>query len=124
MKHLRWALPDEGGTARARGFPVGALLDPLGSGQTVDMKIEQPQAVVAVAPLIPRLYILAASATNVIAPSFWMINIAPVTAYPAFVNLDFVMTVIHHIPGSAFVTDHLIPLLLHSTRSYNHAQRS
>ena len=112
MKHLGWALFDEGGAARARGLPVGALLHPLNSGQTLDMEIEQLQAVIAVAPLIPRLHFVAASGADVIAQPLWMIDIEPVTTHPAFIYLDVKMTVINHMSKTALVTDHRPPPFL------------
>jgi hypothetical protein len=80
------------------------------------MDSEEPEAVIAVTQLILRMYIIAAPGTNKKAPSFGMINVESVAARPALVYLDVVVTVVDHLPETAFITYHEPPPS-HSARS-------
>jgi hypothetical protein len=103
MKQLPGALPDEGRAARARRFAVGT------HHHRLNMGVEEARTAIAVVQLILRVQVVAASGTDERTRSLWMIDIEPVTAYPTFVNLDVIMTVIDHVRRTAFAADHLIP---------------
>lgn len=103
MKHLRGAPSDKGCAARADCFAIGAPLHPI------DMDSEESQAVITIAQLILLIYVIAASGTNEKAPSLRVIHVDPVAARPTLVHLDVKMTVIDHMPETAFVTYHEVP---------------
>jgi hypothetical protein len=103
MKQLLGALPDEDRAARARRFAIGT------HHHRLNMGVEEPRAGPAVARLIFRIQVIAASGTDERTRSLWMIDIEPVAAYPAFVYLDVTITVIDHIRRTAFAAYHLIP---------------
>ena len=102
VKQLPGALPDEGRAARARRLAVGTHLRPL------NMDVEEPRTVLAVAQLVFRVHVVAASGTDERTRSLGMIDIEPVAAYPAFVHVDLTITVIDHTRRTAFAAYHLI----------------
>jgi hypothetical protein len=67
------------------------------------------QAVLAVAQIVLLIDVVAASGTDEKAPSLRVIHIDPVAARPTLVHLDVKMTVIDHMPETAFVTYHEVP---------------
>jgi hypothetical protein len=103
VKHLCRALSDKGRAAGADCFAIGTSLHP------VDMDSEEFQTVLAIAQRIPLIYVIAASGTNERAPSLRVIDIDPVAARPTLVNPDVKMTVIDHMPETAFVAYHEVP---------------
>jgi hypothetical protein len=103
VKHLCGALSDKGCAARADCFAIGAALYPI------DMDTEEFQAVLAVAQLILLIYVIAAPGADERAPSLRVIHIDPVAARPTLVHLDVKMTVIDHMPETAFITYHEVP---------------
>ena len=116
MKQLLGASPNEGRAARARCFAIGT------HHHRFDMGVEEPRAGPAVAQLIVRIQVIAASGTDDRTPSFWMIDIEPFTAYPAFVHLDVTIAVIDHIRRTAFAAYHLtLPCTEPYWRSFNNA---
>jgi hypothetical protein len=102
MKQLPGALPDEGRAACARRFAIGTRRHPL------NMDVEEPRTALAVAQLIFRVPVIAASGTHERTRSLWMIEIEPVTAYPTLEYLDVTVTVIDHMTKTTFVAYHLI----------------
>jgi hypothetical protein len=103
MKQLPGAIPDEGRAARARRFAIGTHRHPL------NMDVEELQTALAVAQLVFRIPVIAASGTHERPRSPWMIDVEPVTAYPALEYLDVTVTVIDHILRTTFAAYHLIP---------------
>ena len=73
------------------------------------MDSEVFQAVLAIPEIILVIYVVAASGTNEKAPSLRVIHVDPVAARPTLVYLDVKMTVIDHMPETAFVTYHEVP---------------
>jgi hypothetical protein len=62
-----------------------------------------------VTQLIFGVQVIAASVTDERTGSLWMIGIEPVTACPALIHLDVIVTVIDHIRRTTFVAYHLTP---------------
>jgi hypothetical protein len=102
MKQLSGGFPDKGRAARTRRFAIGTHHHPLNMGGGV------PRTGLAVAQLILRIQVIAASSTDERTRSPWMIDIEPVTACPTFVHADVIVTVIDHERRTAFAAHHLI----------------
>jgi hypothetical protein len=102
MKQLPGASSDESRAARAGRFAIGTNRHPL------NMDVEELRTALAVAQLVFRIHVIAASRTDERARPLWMIGIEPVTAYPALEYLDVTITVIDHITKTTFVAYHFI----------------
>jgi len=103
VKHLCGASSDKGRAARTDRFPVGTPLHPI------DVDGKEFQTVLAVAQLILLIHVIAAPGADERAPSLRVIHIDPVAARPTLVHLDVKMTVIDHMPETAFITYHEVP---------------
>jgi hypothetical protein len=73
------------------------------------MDIEKSQALLAAAEVILLPHVSPAPGTNESTPSLRVINIEPVTARKTFVNLDIKVTVVDHMPETAFAAHHDTP---------------
>ncbi len=103
VEHLRGALSDKRCAARADRLAIRA------APGSVNMDCEELEAIFAVAQLVLLIDVITAPGADEKTQSPWMIHIKPVTARPAFIYLNIVMTVIDHLTKTTFVTYHLPP---------------
>jgi hypothetical protein len=102
MNQLCGTIPDKGRATRTHRFAIGTPL------RWLNMDVEEFRAVLAVAQLIFRVHVAAASGARQGTPSLRMIDIEPVTARPTFVHLDVTIAVIDHVRRTTFAAYHLI----------------
>jgi len=100
MEHLRGAFSDKRCAARADCFAIGA------APGSVNMDSQELETIFAVAQFILLIHVIAAPRADKKTQSLRMIHIKPVTARPAFVYFNIIMTVIDHLTETAFVTYH------------------
>ena len=100
VKRLGGALPGEGCAAPADAFPVRPPV------HATRVHGEEPQALRAVTEFILYVYDVTASDADERPSPLGVINVEPVTAYPAFEDFDVTVAVIDHVTKTTFVAYH------------------